>query len=121
MDVEVDERQHEDYTVVCETARMAKIYEARRLQGNTLPMVFLRINPHKFKVNGKSVNGLYQKRRNKALVHLIKGMDLTQAQPLQIIYLYYDAITINDQLVPAVTQDPDYNPSLAAVSSWLAP
>ena len=47
--LEIDEKQHEDRMLSCEVSRMAKILEILTLQGNTLPIRFIRYNPHSFK------------------------------------------------------------------------
>ncbi len=52
--LEVDEGQHRfgDYSVGCDMGRMARITESLTVEGNTLPIVFVRYNPHEFKIDG---------------------------------------------------------------------
>lgn len=121
VDLEHDEGQHSWYGVACETARMLKIFHTRALAGCTLPQMFVRFNPDAFKVDGHHVKGIRQDTRRRALAAFLKTVDLRGAPPLQIVYMYYDAVTVQEQLRPTITTDPGFHECLNPVVSWLAP
>ena len=50
--LEVDEHQHRWNMISCEVSCMSKIIESLRLDGNMLPIQFIRYNPNTFTVNG---------------------------------------------------------------------
>ena len=109
--LEVDEKQHCNNEIVCENARMAKIHESLALEGNTLPLMFIRYNPHKYKVNGK--NGDKTKlQRQSALFALIESVDLRAAQPMQVVYMFYDSIETDNVLPPQIFDNSEYDPEL---------
>ena len=53
--VEVDENQHKDYDTLCDNKRTMMLYQdlAHR------PIVFIRVNPDKYKVKGKNMSGAF--------------------------------------------------------------
>ena len=121
-DTENDEYQHDGYGVACEVARMMKIYNSRVLAGYSLPQMFVRFNPDAFRVDGEIVKGINKATRRQALVEFVKSVDLREAPPLQIVYLYYDAVTDDTgSLVAEVTQSSDFEETLVACTSWKAP
>jgi hypothetical protein len=63
--VENDEEQHRSYMTVCEVKRIAEIVESWAVGGNTLPIVFIRYNPHGFTVNGVEQKVSQEKRLEK--------------------------------------------------------
>lgn len=50
--IEVDEYQHKHYEVVCEVKRMLNVLQSLHVDGNTLPIVFIRYNPDSYYVDG---------------------------------------------------------------------
>jgi hypothetical protein len=46
--LENDERAHDWIETVCDVKRMAEVFETIACGGNTLPVVFIRFNPHDF-------------------------------------------------------------------------
>jgi hypothetical protein len=96
--LEVDENQHESYT--CDLERMNKLQAVLTLEGNELPVVYIRYNPDKYTVDGNK--GLTKRRDREAkLIEFIKdvidgkfpeGMN----QVMAVQYMYYD--TIGDNL-----------------------
>jgi hypothetical protein len=52
--LEVDEGQHKfgDFSVSCDMARMGRIVESLAIEGNTLPVLFVRYNPDAYRVAG---------------------------------------------------------------------
>jgi len=90
--VECDEFQHDDRDTSCEVARMTQVNEALALEGNTLPIVWIRWNPDAFRVNGE-LQKLKKKERGKLLVRFLKALESTTSlEPgsVSIFYLFYD-------------------------------
>lgn len=71
--VEIDEKQHigPSYDLSCETARPAKIHEACMASLVGRPLLFIRINPDAFKVDGVTKRVLFRERMDK-LVELLE-------------------------------------------------
>lgn len=111
--LEVDEYQHESYSMVCETSRMVKIHEALILGGNELPVVFLRFNPHAFKVDGKTKKTT-KKTRYAKLIDSIKNLNAAKVPPFSTQYLYYNCNTVNNKLRPCVFDDEEYSNHLSS-------
>jgi hypothetical protein len=91
--VECDEFQHDDRDVSCEVARMTQVNEAWALEGNTLPIVWIRWNPDVFRVNGVKQRVL-KRERGAQLVRFLHALE-EGAVPLEpssttIFYLFYD-------------------------------
>jgi hypothetical protein len=115
--LEVDEGQHRfgDYSVGCDMRRMARIVESLAVEGNTIPILFVRYNPHSFKVDGHTKTVKRDKREEALLQKINASTDTdTDGTPLNILYMYYNAITNeNDELKPCVMDDPEFNPHMA--------
>ena len=45
---EVDEDQHKGYPISCDVSRMSNIVESLITNGNTIPIQFVRDNPHSY-------------------------------------------------------------------------
>lgn len=108
--LEVDEGQHKfGYTVSCDMARMARIVETLALEGNTLPVRFVRYNPHAFTVGGEP-HRVPQDQREAALLRTLAEVAAGGSEPLGITYLYYDCERAPDgALQLCVHADPDYS------------
>lgn len=107
--LEVDEDQHRfGYDgISCDMKRMAKIMESLAIAGNTIPIVFIRYNPHAFAVNGNKIRKSKAEREAK-LVALLQDADsclYPSGRSCTMQYMYYD--TLGDQA--EVTCDPAYN------------
>lgn len=89
--IEVDENQHSHYGVECDVARMAKTYEVMTLEGNTLPVVIFRYNPHAFTVDGVTTRVLKRDREARLIERLREAFE-TPRPGLTIQYLYYDVV-----------------------------
>ena len=91
--VECDEFQHDDRDTSCEVARMTQINEALALEGNTLPILWIRWNPDVFRVNGE-LQKLRKKERGQVLVRFLKALETGAASfepgSVSIFYLFYD-------------------------------
>ncbi|GAQ91764.1 hypothetical protein KFL_008480050 [Klebsormidium nitens] len=101
--VEVDEFQHEAYGVACEVSRMLRIYEAWMLEGNGLPVHFIRYNPDPYQVDGTRKRVL-RRAREARLLEAIHEASMSTRDGLQLRYMYYD---IEDGQ-PVIVQDPAF-------------
>ena len=87
--VEVDEHQHEGYAQVCEVSRMSNIYAAFTMEGNTLPVLFIRYNPHAFRINNECIR-VPTKSRQERLIDAINTPLATTDSGMQVLYMFYD-------------------------------
>ncbi len=114
--VEVDEGQHRfgSYSVSCDMSRMARIIESLCVEGNTLPVWFIRYNPNAYTLDGVKQKSL-KKTRVERLIEQIQGIHGTPRQPLTITYMYYDCETWddNDHRL-CIHTDPGYNAQMIA-------
>lgn len=110
--VEVDERQHEEYEQICEVSRMTKIHSAMAMEGNTLPFIFIRYNPHAFRINDQ-LEKVPTVRRQKHLVDVIKGWKPSASCSLSVLYMYYDASRSNNAASLKIW-DKDYDAQVRA-------
>ena len=104
--LEVDEKQHKfGYGGVgCDMKRMSRIMESMALEGNTLPLVFIRYNPDVYKVDGKKIEKTKGK-REEALVELLKSSVCSPTQPLTVQYMFYDV----EDGETLISKEADYN------------
>ncbi|CAM9871668.1 unnamed protein product [Heterosigma akashiwo] len=95
--LEVDEFQHtySNYSVSCDISRMTQIHESIMLEGNTLPIVFIRFNPDSYKVNNITVKETKQMKQAK-LIETITNIEFGPDGTLSVIYINYDVT--NDTL-----------------------
>ena len=101
--LEVDEDQHKTYPINCDTRRMADVYESLTVEGNTLPILFVRYNPDAFKVEGETVK-VPSKMRQARLIETLKNWQFKQ--PFAVLYMYYDT---TPEGVPAIFDDEAYS------------
>lgn len=101
--LEVDEHQHEWYAVACEVSRMAKLFEAWLLEGNGLPVYFLRYNPNAYQVDGKKAR-VPKKVREERLLGAIQEAIESEGDGMRVRYMYYDIVSGK----PAIMQDPAF-------------
>jgi hypothetical protein len=91
--VECDEFQHDDRDTSCEVARMTQVNEALALEGNTLPIVWIRWNPDACRVNGVK-RSIPKKERGAQLVRFLHALTSSSVALLpgsvSIFYLFYD-------------------------------
>ncbi|CAM9770418.1 unnamed protein product, partial [Heterosigma akashiwo] len=89
--LEVDEYQHtySNYSVSCDISRMTQIHESIMLEGNTLPIVFIRFNPDSYKVNNITVKETKQMKQAK-LIETITNIEFGPDGTLSVIYINYD-------------------------------
>ena len=102
--LEVDEHQHEWYEITCEIRRMTDVYHTLILEGNTLPILFVRYNPNSYSIN--SVKQSTPKReRESTLLELLNNVNFER--PFAIQYMYYDTL----ENKPEIFTHPDYTES----------
>lgn len=114
--LEIDEESHKGaYAVSCESLRPFKAVSALTEQLNGRPVVYCRLNPDAFKIDGETKR-LYKVDRYKAFKHFYETLP-TPVKPLSIQYMYYDVETKEDtndkQLV--LFNDPDFAEDTKAV------
>lgn len=113
--LEVDENQHRfGYGgVSCDMRRMTQIQETLAIDGNTIPIIFLRYNPDAFKVDGETVS-LKKKDREAILVEILQDPTheiFNTGSSLTIQYMFYD--TSNN--ITEITNDPEYHPVMRSL------
>lgn len=102
--LECDENQHKyGRTASCDMKRMGLVITAIRYTENTLPILFLRYNPHNFKNNYVS----QKVSTNDKQECLIKFLNEYQpsTKDLEIKYLFYDT----EDGTPIICKTPEYN------------
>lgn len=104
--LEVDEQQHEWYGIECEVSRMTKIYAAFAIEGNTLPVLFIRYNPHAFRVDGE-LRKVRTSNRLGQLVQFIKKPPCCDG--LTVLYMFYDCMNVDGSLSLNIWKDAAYN------------
>ena len=85
--LEVDEHQHNGYPISCDVSRMAKIIESLAIDGNKVPIRFIRYNPHCFSIN-KIKQKINQTQRHEKLIQTIRTVEFNV--PFSVMYLFYD-------------------------------
>lgn len=108
--IEVDEHQHDSYAQSCELRRMTDVNLSLTLGGNIFPILFIRYNPHAFKINNLTKR-FYRNKREVKLLELITSINFNS--PFSVIYMYYD--TCDGEL--DIFSDSEYNDSFKAYVS----
>jgi hypothetical protein len=106
--LEVDEGQHRfgKYSVSCEMKRMTCIHESVAIDGNELPILFVRYNCNAYKVDGVTQNIKKVDREAVLITYLTTLPSVTTATPpLSVQYMYYDVCDGQ----PTVFDDPEYS------------
>jgi len=105
--LEVDEDQHIMYDVSCELKRMVDVQSAHAIEGNTLPITWIRYNPDAFKIDGIPTR-ISSKSRQNALFTVLNEIQSDSDLPsCRVIYMFYD--TLDGK--PAIFDDPEYSES----------
>ncbi len=99
--LEVDENQHEWYEVSCEIRRMSDVQRTLMLEGNSIPIVFLRYNPHAYKVDNK-VKKMKLKDKEAKLIEYLRN--ITFDQSFGVVFMFYDTMDGD----PYIFSHPDY-------------
>ena len=102
--LEVDEHQHNGYPISCDVSRMAKIIESLMIDGNIVPIRFLRYNPHCYSINNikQKIN---QVQRHDKLIECIKTVEFNTS--FSVMYLFYDM----ENGKPCIFDDYEYTES----------
>ena len=85
----------------CELSRMSKVIESLTIDGNTLPIRFIRYNPHSYTVDNMKQK-TNQTQRHQQLIEKIVNTEFTSQ--FSVKCMFYD--TINGK--PAIFNDPEY-------------
>jgi len=111
--LEVDEKQHKyGYAIGCDMARMSHVLTALRLEGNTLPILFVRYNPHAYRLDGHLQRTLKKDREAQLVQFLTTYKPLTSGS-IDIAYMFYDSETLEDGSVsPTLTHNDEYNTTM---------
>ena len=111
--LEVDEEQHRFYKggISCDMKRMGHIMTGLAIGGNELPVLFIRYNPHSFKIDYEKQKGLPKKEREQILIQFIKDYK-SPGEGLDIAYMYYDYETDGDDVNLVVTNSNEYHPQM---------
>ena len=112
--LEIDEGQHKfGYgSAACDMKRMATVVESLAVGGNTLPVMFIRYNPHAYTVDGASRARL-RRERETVIVRALQDEAHAMWQsrrPLSVQYMYYDSLEGQAE----VTYADDYNAEVRA-------
>ena len=102
--LEVDEHQHSDRETSCELARMTDSAACMRLGGETHKLLWLRLNPDAYQVDGETER-TPKKDRYKVLEDVIRTY--VPDRDMAVMYLYYST----QDGVPCVMSDFDYSDS----------
>jgi hypothetical protein len=86
--LENDEGQHKDRMVSCELRRMTDVAGAFMLDGNSLPVVWIRFNCDSFQVDGQKVKVL-KKDKFKVLGKFLQDLQGTKEPPPQFSVHYF--------------------------------
>jgi len=89
---------------------MANVVSSLVLEGNTLPMLWLRYNPHSYKVEGRLARTT-RTARHLRLTETLKNVSFEGQPSLRVAYMYYNTT----EGLPACLSDPEYN---ATVREW---
>ncbi len=100
--VELDEYQHVHYEISCDVKRMNNVYESLLIEGNTLPIVFIRLNPDKFTINGE-IQKVGIKTRYRMTLDFIKAYKTSD--PFQVKYFFYN----ETNSIIDICRDEDYD------------
>jgi hypothetical protein len=82
---------------------MTNIVESLLTNGNTIPIQFIRYNPHKYKIDNNTIR-TSQKERHSELIKTIYTTLFNT--PLSLKYLFYDKDNNNK---PTIFNNPEYN------------
>ena len=101
--IEVDESQHSGNSQSCETTRMNNVVTSWLLEGSDTPVVWIRYNPHAYKINGnKQITT--QEDRHKQLLDFLDTLDFVDQPQVRVYYMFYDT----QDGKPCVLDDPEY-------------
>lgn len=110
--LENDEGAHKNRPTSCELKRMTDVHTSLMLEGNTLPLVWVRFNCDAFTLDGDRKRVL-RRDRFRALANFLRNLEMTKEAhpPMSVHYLYYDSWTGKDSKKHELElfADPDYS------------
>jgi hypothetical protein len=113
--VSVDENSHKNYRLDCEVSRVFNVVSSLMIGGNSLPIVWIRYNPHAFKLEGKC-RRVKKVDREKTLISHVKKLQNNKRPlpPLQLWYMFYDSSWSEKKgaVIPTITGDSGYPEAL---------
>jgi hypothetical protein len=110
--LELDEDAHQHYSIHCDTTRPFRIHETLAIEGNTLPIVIIRLNPDVCKIDGKPKR-IYKIDRYRKVLHLMREWESDAL--LSVVYCYYP--TTNGKLT--IEAEEEFNPHLRDIMTIL--
>jgi hypothetical protein len=81
------------------------------LDGNSIPVVWIRYNPHAYRIDGILAK-MPTKERHRQLLELLNKISFENSPAVRIFYMFYD--TENGS--PLILSDPEYHP---VVKTWV--
>jgi hypothetical protein len=109
--IEVDESQHSGNSQSYETTRMNNVVTSWLLKGSDTPVVWIRYNPHAYKIN-KNKQNMTQEDRQKQLLDFLNALEFVNQPQVRVYYMFYDT----QDGKPCVLDDPEYQET---VKSWI--
>jgi hypothetical protein len=109
--IEVDEDQHSHISQLCETVRMNNVMTSWVIDGNSVPVAWIRYNPHAYRVDGVLAK-MPTKERHSQLMELLNEISFENSKGVRVFYMFYDT----ENGTPVVLSDPDYHPT---VKTWV--
>ena len=103
--LEVDEDQHKSYPISCEVSRMSKIIESLKIEGNNIPIKFIRYNPDNYAIDNVQQE-ISENYRYEILIQTL--VSVVFDCPFSVEYLFYDT---NADGTLVIFNDPEYNES----------
>jgi len=109
--IEVDEGQHSHVSQSCETIRMNNVISSWVIDGSSAPVVWIRYNPHAYRINGTLVR-TPTKERHEKLIKFLNEISFENVPDVRVVYMFYDM----EDGAPAVISDSEYHP---IVRTWV--
>lgn len=104
--VEMDENQHQWYTLSCELSRMCQVNQLLFEQYNVNGIVWIRFNPNAYKVDNLQMRVSRETRYERILKFIKDYPEIETGPVVNVHYCYYDMAN-ND---PVILSDDDYAP-----------
>lgn len=93
--------------------RMSMIVESLALDGNNMLITFIRYNPNCYRINNKIIKKSKEERQIVLLETINKILYSEEKIQLNIIYMYYNSYTTEDNKIKLIIHDSeDYNDTI---------
>jgi hypothetical protein len=106
--LENDEEAHSSRPVSCEVKRMMDVVSSFTMDGNTLPILWVRFNCDTFRIDG-TVQKKKQAERFEGLETFLHRLEEQHHPSFAIHYLFYDCLTIDHQPQLELFSNEDYH------------